>query len=87
MHLEACHSHSLITTPESLFASLTSVLLWKIMWGDMEHILTVLLHPSYFQCTFDENLLVVMSECIFISIYLFIFAAIIYSLSSHQQYF
>ena len=70
MHLEPCNSYSLITTPESLFASLASMLLWKIMWEDMEHILTILLHPSYFQCAFDENLLVLMLECfLFIFIY------------------
>lgn len=76
-HLEACNSYSLITTPGSLFAALASVLLWKIIWEDMEHILTVLLHPSYFQCTFDENLVVLMSECLFISIYLFLLLSFI----------
>lgn len=70
MHLEPCNSYSLITTPESLFASLASTLLWKIMWEDMEHILTILLQPSYFQCAFDESWLVLTLECfLFLFIY------------------
>lgn len=47
-HLEACNAYSLITTLKSLFVSLASMLLWKIMWEDMEHILRVMLPPSYF---------------------------------------
>lgn len=89
MHLEACNAYSQITTPESLFASLDSMLLWNITWEDMEHILTDVLHPSYFQCVFDKKLLALILKCfLLLFIYLFTFAITTYCvfISSHTVF-